>query len=170
MAQVDDAFGRVPIVRTFDPGMPLQWWRPRNEVVSGRDVVTSFRPMPDEVLSGVHDERFREWFEQAPDDVHIFWSYIHEPEPFLKDDTFTQAEYFAAWEHLADIADTVCSPKMHSTLILTGFTANEADIDYRDFDPGPEIVDVIGWDPYNGVYAPERTSRQVWSRLVEKGP
>ncbi|CAN5541195.1 hypothetical protein BH23ACT6_BH23ACT6_15530 [soil metagenome] len=156
LAQVDDAFGQVPVVRTFDPGMPLAWNRPRNKILEGRDIVTSFRPPPRDVLSGVHDDFFRRWFAEAPRDVHVYWSYIHEPEPLIAEGAFTRADYFAAWEHLAALADEGCNPRLHPTLILTGFTASNPDRDYRRFDPGPEIVDVIAWDPYNGVYQPER--------------
>ncbi len=160
MAQVDEAFGRVPIVRTFDPGMPLPWDAPRNQTVTGRDVVTSFRPMPQEVLSGSFDETFRAWFEQAPSDQTIYWSYIHEPEPLLDEGRFTQEQYFAAWEHLAEIAQSACRTNLHATLILTEFTASSPDRDYRDYDPGPEIIEVIAWDPYNGVFDPDRTFYQ----------
>lgn len=156
MRQVDQAFGQVPIVRTFDPGMPLPWDAPRNQVVAGRDVVTSFRPMPQVVLSGSYDDEFRAWFEQAPPDETIYWSYIHEPESLLDEGAFTQAQYFEAWEHLADIARDACRPNMHATLILTEFTASNSERDYRDYDPGPEIIDLIAWDPYNGVFDEER--------------
>ncbi len=50
--------GAVPLVRTFNPRMPLPWDAPRNRVVAGRDVVTSFRPMPQDVMSGSYDDDF----------------------------------------------------------------------------------------------------------------
>lgn len=167
LAQVDAAFGRVPIVRAFDPGMPLAWDEPRNRILQGRDIVTSFRPPPSEVLSGVHDDFFRRWFAEAPTDVHVYWSYIHEPEPLIAEGAFTREEYFEAWSHLRELADEACNHKMHPTLILTGFTASNDERDYRRFDPGPEVVDVIAWDPYNGVYEPERDYYESAESLLD---
>ncbi len=45
-------------------------------------------------------------------------------------------------------------------MILTEFTASNPERDYRYYDPGPEIIDLIAWDPYNGVFDPDRAFYQ----------
>lgn len=157
LAQVDAAFGRVPVVRVFDPGLPMAWSKPRTDVYDGRTMVMSFRPMPQEVLSGKHDAFFRKWFASAPEDRTIYWSYIHEPEPLIDSGRFTAAQYRAAWTRLENLADEACKPNMFSTLILTGWTAEPASgRDYRTYDAGKDVIDVLAWDPYNGATDKDR--------------
>ncbi len=52
---------------------------------------------------------------------------------------------------MADIAADLCRRNVHATLILTEFTDSNLGRDYCDYDLGPTIIDVIAWDPYNGV-------------------
>lgn len=157
LAKIDSHFGRVPVVRVFDPGLPMDWSRPRTSVYDNRTMVISFRPLPQDVLSGKYDAYFRSWFADAPKDRVIYWSYIHEPEPLIRDGRFSASEYRAAWKRLSTIADEACQPNMFSTLILTGWTANPSSgRDYRTYDAGPSVIDVLAWDPYNGASDPDR--------------
>ncbi len=157
MRQIDVAFGRVPVVRLFDPKLPMSWDSTRAKVTDDRSLVISFRPTPQEVLSGKYDSYFRNWFATAPSDQVIYWSYIHEPEPLIKSGAFTATQYKAAWKRLAGIADQACKPNMHATLILTGWTAEKASgRDYRTYDAGKDTIKVIAWDPYNGATDKDR--------------
>ncbi|OLT41883.1 hypothetical protein BJF86_02430 [Serinicoccus sp. CNJ-927] len=157
LARLDSAFGTIPVVRVFDPNLPFEWSHRRNDVLDGRTMVMSFRPMPQEVLSGRHDAFFRRWFAQAPEDRTIYWSYIHEPEPLIRDGRFTMSQYKQAWRRIESIADEACKPNMFATLILTGWTATPASgRDYRDYDAGRDVIDVLAWDPYNGASDPDR--------------
>ncbi len=158
VAGIDALFGNVPIIRVFDPGMPLPWTHRRTEMIAGRDLVMSFRPMPQEVLAGTHDAELRAWFEQAPSNVTVYWSYIHEPEPLIDQGKFTADQYRRAWQHIDQIADSVCRTNMYSTLILTGWTTQpESKRDWRTYYPGSDVIDVMAFDPYNGVHDPART-------------
>lgn len=157
LATVDRLFGRVPIVRVFDQAMAWPWDKPRAKMLAGRDLVVSFRPMPQDVLSGRYDAEFRLWFERAPENVAIFWSYIHEPEQLIDDGAFTADEYRLAWRHINMLADAVCRTNMYPTLILTGWTATAAsNRDWRAYYPGSDVIDVMAFDPYNGVHDPGR--------------
>lgn len=155
LAGVDAIFGKLPVVRVFDPGMVMPWDKPRTGMLAGRDLVISFRPMPQDVLSGKYDAELAAWFAQAPSDVTIYWSYIHEPEPLIANGTFTADQYRRAWQHIDAIADKACRSNMYATLILTGWTTlPAAQRDWRDYYAGGDVIDVMAFDPYNGASNP----------------
>lgn len=159
IAALDKHFGlTVPTVRVFDPGVPMSWSSPRTAAMKGRDLIMSFRPMPKEILAGRHDAAIKAWFQQAPSTSRIYWSYIHEPEPLINSGAFTAADYRAAWRHIDKIADSVCRTNMYATLILTGWTTEPASKrDWRSYYAGDDVIDVMAFDPYNGVHDPGRT-------------
>ncbi|WP_458040308.1 MULTISPECIES: hypothetical protein [Bacteria] len=151
--------GSVGAVRHFSPGLPFSWSSAKAELLKDRTLVLSFKAPPSEIVAGDHDAYFREWFASAPDDQTIYWSYFHEPENDIAAGDFTTEQYRAAWERLAAIADESCKPNMHSTLILTEWTMNPgSQRDYRAYDPGPDYVDVLAFDPYNALFDLERTT------------
>lgn len=158
VAELDSHFGMtVPALRVFDTGMVGPWSKPRTPAIKGRTLIMSFRPLPQEVLTGQHDAAFKAWFEQAPADSTIYWSYGHEPEPKILNGDYTAAQYRAAWQRLDKIADSVCRQNMYATLILTGWTTeSESKRDWRTYYPGGDVIDVMAFDPYNGVYDQER--------------
>lgn len=171
--EIDNAFGPVPIVRHFSPGMPFAWDSWQAEQLRGRDLVVSFKVHPTQITSGQHDAFFRNWFASAPADQTIYWSYFHEPENNINAGEYTAAQYRAAWAHLGEIFDDACRPNMHATLILTEWTMNPGSgRDYRTYDAGPEAVDMIAFDPYNGVWDPERdyyiTPEALLDHIVDK--
>lgn len=152
---MDAIFGTIPIVRVFDPGMVMSWDKPRTQMLAGRDLVISFRPSPQDVLSGKYDAEFAEWFAKAPSDVTIYWSYIHEPEPLIDQGSFTADQYRRAWQRIDSIADAACRPNMYATLTLTGWTTTDASKrDWRDYYAGGDVIDVMAFDPYNGASNP----------------
>ena len=154
----DEKFGRTAAVRIWDEPMPFSWSDQRTEHLSGRTLVMSFRPKPADVLSGKHDAELRKWFQQAPSTSTIYWSYVHEPETPIDDQrTFTADQYLRAWQHIDKIADSVCRQNMYATLILMGWTANPASKkDWRKYYAGDDVIDVLAFDPYNGVHDPDR--------------
>ena len=155
--QIDQTFGKVPVVRLFDPELPMGWSTTRAKLVRDRTALISFRPSPQAVLSGKYDSFFSNWFATAPDNQVVYWSYIHEPEPLINKGAFTATQYKAAWKRLVGIADKACKPNMFATLILTGWTAEPASgRDYRTYDAGKDTIDVIAWDPYNGATDKDR--------------
>lgn len=155
LADIDASFGTVPVVRDFFPGMPPAWNSSRAQLLRDRDVVISFKASPSAILSGQHDTYLRNWFATAPNDQTIYWSYLHEPEVKIKNGQFTPAQYRAAWEHVGELAEESCKPNMHSTLILTAWTIDpRSGRDYRDYDAGHDVVEVIAFDPYNALHDP----------------
>ncbi|CAG7606909.1 carbohydrate binding domain-containing protein [Leucobacter soli] len=155
---VDGVFGTtVDTIRVFDGGMVFPWSHSRTKMIAGRDLIMSFRPMPQDVLAGKYDKEFKTWFQQAPKNVTIYWSYIHEPEPLIDQGKFTAAQYRKAWQRIDAIADSVCRSNMYPTLILTGWTASSGSKrDWRDYYPGSKVIEVMAFDPYNGVHEPDR--------------
>lgn len=158
--------GRLPIVRVFWPTAPTRGaWSRQAPVLGNRSIVASFRESPRAVLSGRYDDRIREWFDQAPRGQHVYWSYYHEPERDIDSGTFTKRQYRRAWRHVSHIAAMACNPKLHATLVLTGWTAEpRADRDWRDYWPGKRFVDVVAFDPYNS--ASHRPKRYVEPRRL----
>ena len=157
LQKVDDSFGRVPLVRQFSTGLPSAWASHKMRSMEGRTIVTSFKVPPRDINSGKYDSYLRKWFATAPTDQDIYWSYYHEPEGEIKAGLFSATEYRQAWKRIGVIADDACKPNMYSTLILTGWTAKPASKqDYRDYDAGPEVIDVLAFDSYNGVNDPSR--------------
>lgn len=152
VAGIDAQFGRVPALRVFDPGMPVDWSSSRTQVLKGRTVVLSFRADPADVMSGAEDAALRKWFTEAPSDVTVYWSYIHEPEtPIDARKDYTASQYRSAWRHIDAIADSVCRQNMFATLILMGWTTVPgSNKDWRDYYAGSDVIDVLAFDPYNG--------------------
>lgn len=155
LAGVDAIFGKIPVARVFDPGMLMSWDKPRTQMLAGRDLVISFRPLPQDILAGKYDAELRAWFAQAPSDISIYWSYIHEPEPMIDKGTFTADQYRRAWQRIDSIADSVCRSNTYATLILTGWTTMSASKrDWRIYYAGADVIDVMAFDPYNGASNP----------------
>lgn len=153
LSELDSTFTKNPVLRIFDQNRPKAWSNSRNSLIKDRTVVISFNPSPQSVLSGQHDAYLRNWFASAPANQTIFWSYIHEPETKIKAGQFTAAQYRSAWKHIDQIADEQCHPNMIPTLILTSWTSKPASgRSYQTFDPGHDVVEVIAWDPYNGIH------------------
>lgn len=169
LSRIDSAFGRVPIVRDFYPSLPPNWGSRRAQLLADRDSVISFRASPQSVLSGRHDAFFKNWFATAPRSKTIYWSYMHEPESEVKNGEFTKTQYRAAWRRLDGFADRACKPNMHATLILSDWTVRpEANRNYRDYDAGKDVVDVLAFDPYNRIFQPN--SREYDSPQEILGP
>ncbi|MFN7150218.1 MAG: hypothetical protein ACK4V6_12155, partial [Microthrixaceae bacterium] len=150
--KVDSAFGRVPVVRTFDPSIPPQgaWSRRAPVLGSDRMIVTSFRVPPADVLAGKYDAQIRDYFSTAPSNT-ILYSYFHEADAEIaKYGTFTTAQFRAAFRRVVDIASSLCRGNLYPTLILTGWTASSSSgRHWTDFYPGTDYVSVMSWDPYN---------------------
>lgn len=158
VANTDALFGKIPVVRIWDPVMPFDWQNARTKILNGRTLVMSFRPSPKDVLSGKHDAELRRWFQEAPSTSTIYWNYYHEPEtPIDNEKRFTADEYRRAWRHIDAIADSVCRPNMYATLVLMGWTTRpESKKNWRDYYPGSDAIDVMAFDPYNGAANPGR--------------
>ena len=154
LAAQDRRFGGLDVVRVFYPGFPAPWSsRPE---LAGRNSVVSFKIPPASVLSGSYDSRLLQWFKTAPRTGNVFWTYWHEPE---NDAQLNKAQYRAAWQHISALSRQANNPRLHSTLILMGYTVRPGSgRDWHDWYPGSAAIDVMGWDVYNvgakkGIYS-----------------
>ena len=163
LAREDALFNGLDAVRFFHGGLPPAWPGPLE--VGARPLVVSFKGNARDHASGVHDAHMRQWFANAPRDRDIYWVYYHEPEDNIRDGEFTAAEYRAAWQNLARLADTAGNPRLYATQVLMQWSLVPASgRDWRDYYPGDGVLDVLAWDVYNydssaakGQYVPPAT-------------
>ncbi len=141
-------FGDLPVDRVYYPGLPKPW--PGNAGYSGTTVSVSFKATPQQVLSGTYDATLTSWFETAPRDRDIYWTYYHEPEDNIEAGDFTAADYRAAWQRISTLADKAQNPRLHATMILMCYTLTSySGRSFADYYPGSAYIDVLGWDCYN---------------------
>jgi beta-mannanase len=143
-------FGHLPIIRVYYTGMPdPNAWTTGAPAINKSAVVLSFRVLPSTILSGVDDAALAHFFDTAPTGHPIYYSYYHEPEPFIEAGTFTLAQYKAAWTHIVDIADAAHNPYLRSTLILMSWDLDpQSGIDWKDYLPSGNVISTLGWDAY----------------------
>ncbi|MFT4220213.1 MAG: carbohydrate binding domain-containing protein [Microbacterium sp.] len=147
-AYAKSSYGTPEVVRIFHPGAPPNWTAAT--VAKGADLVVSFKIAPKDVLSGKYDSKLRSWFQSAPTDVEIYWSYFHEPEDNITKGEFTAKDYREAWKRIVSISREECQPNLHATLILMDWTVDSrSGRTFSDYYPGSAYIDVLGWDPYN---------------------
>lgn len=144
----DSTFGKLGVIRVFYPSAPLAW--PGRAGSIKRPVVVSFKLPFDEINSGKHDTRLRNWFASAPDAYDVYWSLHHEPEDDIERNKFTPTQYQTAWRRVSGLAEQVGNDRLHATLIVMNFTlAKGSGRDFYDYYPGDGVVDVIAVDAYN---------------------
>lgn len=147
--RADVAYGPVTLFRVFYPGLPPPWPGSAADL-AGRAVHVSFKAPPPEIVAGVHDDALAAWFASMPPDRDIYWTYHHEPENNIEAGEFTADSYRAAWQRVAALAGRVEHPRRCATLVLMGWTLEPAaGRDWRDYYPGADVIDVLGWDIYN---------------------
>ncbi|MFC4783452.1 hypothetical protein ACT8ZV_03195 [Nocardioides sp. MAHUQ-72] len=147
LARIDAAYGPVGLLRIFGSWPPPTWTDLTAET-GARPLVISFRIPPDVVLSGSADARLTAWFRSAPTDRDIYWVYFHEPEDQSEKGWFTPEQFAAAWSHVAELAAAVDNPRLHATMVLMCWTADErSGRDWRSYVP-TSGVEVLAWDCY----------------------
>ncbi|MEP7024137.1 MAG: FlgD immunoglobulin-like domain containing protein [Actinomycetota bacterium] len=144
------AFGHMPIVRVYYPGLP-----PANAWTSGlagankSNVIVSFKALPGTILSGADDAALKQFFDSAPTGHTIYWTFYHEPEDNIEAGQFTLADYKAAWAHIAQLAGAANNPDLTATLILMQWDLIPASHrNWKDYLLGGNIIRVLGWDAY----------------------
>jgi FlgD Ig-like domain len=150
LAADTQAFGHMPIVRVYYPGLP-----PANAWTSGlaganhSAVIVSFKALPTTILSGADDPALKQFFDSAPTGHPVYWSFYHEPEDNIAAGQFTLADYKAAWAHIAQLAQAANNPDLTATLILMEYDLQPASHrNWKDYLPGGNIIKVLGWDAY----------------------
>ncbi|RKS72066.1 hypothetical protein BZB76_4879 [Actinomadura pelletieri DSM 43383] len=148
LGRMDDVYGGLETVRLFYRGVPPAW--PGNPNTGTRPPIISFKFAPKDILAGKHDKALTQWFTTAPRDRDVYWVYYHEPEDNIAAGEFTAADYRAAWRRLRSLADRADNPRLHATLVLMGWSLDPlSKRDWRDYYPGRDVIQVLGWDVYN---------------------
>jgi hypothetical protein len=150
LASATSEFGHLAAIRVYYTGLPdPNAWSSGAPGVNKSVVVVSFRVPPATILSGADDGALAHFFDTAPTGHPIYYSYYHEPEPFITDGSFTLAQYKAAWTHIVAIADAAHNPDLRSTLILMSWDLDPASgFNFRDFLPAGHVISTMGWDAY----------------------
>ena len=148
LTRLDARYGGLETVRLFYRGVPPAW--PGNPDLGGRPPIISFKFAPKDVLAGKYDRAMTQWFATAPRDRDVYWVYYHEPEDNIAKGEFTAADYRAAWRRLRSLADKAGNSRLHATLVLMSWSLDPfSKRDWRDYYPGRDVVQVLGWDAYN---------------------
>ncbi|GGT77316.1 MULTISPECIES: CBM96 family carbohydrate-binding protein [Actinomadura] len=148
LTRLDAAYGGLETVRLFYQGVPPAW--PGKPDTGKRPPIISFKLAPKDVLAGKYDRELTRWFATAPRDRDLYWVYYHEPEDNIASGEFTAADYRAAWRRLRSLADKADNPRLHATLVLMGWSLDPlSKRDWRDYYPGRDVIQVLGWDVYN---------------------
>ncbi|MGW1058716.1 hypothetical protein [Micromonospora rubida] len=170
LARSDRSYGPLRMVRVFYPGLPPAWSGSRADAAD-RTVVVSFKAPPGEVAAGRHDSRLAAWFRSVPHNLDVYWSYFHEPEDDIARGSYTAAQYRAAWQRLAGLADRAGNARLRATLILMCWTLNPSSHrTFEDYWPGGDAIDVLGWDCYNsgGKFNRYTDPAQVFTPMIAK--
>ncbi|MBE1534081.1 CBM96 family carbohydrate-binding protein [Actinomadura algeriensis] len=168
LAEAERRYGRLDMVRQFYPGKPGDWPGRFGDELGKRPTVVSFKMNPREILSGKHDDEMARWFAEAPDDRDVYWVYYHEPEDNIADGHFTAADYRAAWRRLGKLADRADNPRLKATLVLMSWSLEaESRRNWRDYYPGRDVIDVLGWDTYNLAKDRYQTPDEMYSKVLQ---
>jgi hypothetical protein len=96
--------------------------------------------------------------------------YYHEPEDNIENGEFSASEYRSAWRRIAGLADRTGNPRLWATLVLMCYSVNPGSgRNWRDYYPGGDVIDVLGWDCYNhghrkGEYA---APQNIYAKSIE---
>jgi hypothetical protein len=150
LAADTQAFGHMPIVRIYYPGLPAaNAWTSGLPAANKSAVIVSFKALPTTILSGADDAALKQFFDTAPTGHPIYWTYYHEPEDNIADGQFSVADYKAAWAHIVQLADAAHNTSLIPTLILMEYDLiPAAHRNWKDYLPGGNIIKVLGWDAY----------------------
>jgi hypothetical protein len=150
LRQDESEFGRLPIVRVYNRGLPKKnAWTTGLAAANDSAVIVSFKALPSKILSGADNRRLKHFFRTAPTGHRIYYSYYHEPEDNIANGQFTARAYRRAWGHIVKIARKVHNRDLRSTLILMAYDLKSASgRDWRNYLPRGGIINTLGWDAY----------------------
>ncbi|WP_255955265.1 hypothetical protein [Streptomyces odontomachi] len=156
----DARYEGLEAIRIYYGGLPQAW--PGKVDVGGRPLTVSFKAAPTDIIDNTNGtlDTLRNWFATAPVDQDIYWSYYHEPEDNIKNGEFTAQQYRDAWKVLAQAAAETNHPRLRATLILMEWSLQPASgRNWRDYYPGADTIDVLGWDAYSSTKPAPTTYR-----------
>lgn len=165
LREADARYGRLGMVRDFYTGLPKAW--PGRFGSDTRPTVVSFKMSPRDVIAGKHDRHMESWFKGAPTNRDVYWVFYHEPEDNIAKGEFSAADYRAAWRHLRKLADRAGNPRLKATLVLMGWSLEpKSGRNWRDYYPGRDVVQVLGWDVYNLAKKGYQSPAEMYGRVV----
>ena len=147
-ARAEATYGPLEVVRVFFSGLPAPW--PGRAALGSGAINVSFKALPTDILAGKHDAALKGWFATAPRDRDVYWTFYHEPEDNIARGEFTAADFRAAFRRLDQLADAAGNPRLKATPVLMHWSLEPASgRNWRDYYPGSDVADVLGWDVYN---------------------
>ena len=162
LAMKRSQFGRLPIVRVYLPGLPsTNAWSTGLAGANRSAIVISFKALPEDIILGYDNGALANFFDTAPRNVPVYYSYWHEPEDNIAAGQFTLADYLKAWADVVRIADAAHNTELHSTLVLMGWDVlPHSGRNWRSYFPPGNIISTISWDSYpvDGVGTPSPAS------------
>ena len=143
-------FGHMPIIRTSYSGLPAaNVWTTSPDAINKSAVIVSFTALPSAILSGADDTALAHFFDSAPAQRPIYYSYYSQPETPVLAHKFTYSQYRRAWMHIVAIARKAGNAYLKPTLILKASDLNSSSgVSWKSFLPGRHIIATIGWDAY----------------------
>jgi hypothetical protein len=151
LSQLTSDYGHMPVDRVYYPGLPADnaWSSSGKAGANNSEVVVSFKALPKDILSGADDASLSHFFDTAPTNHPVYYSYYHEPEDNIAAGQFNMADYRAAWAHVVALANAAHNPQLHATLILMAYDlASSSGRNWKDYLPGGGIIAALGWDAY----------------------
>jgi hypothetical protein len=152
LGQDEAQFGHLPIVHVYYSGLPPANAWSGTAGKAGAAVIASFAANPSAVLSGADNAALSHFFDTAPRNHRVYYSYIHEPEHAVNHEGLNVTLYREAWLHVAALAAKANNPELIPTLILEEY-------DLRLGSRGPAanrnwkqyitpVIKVLAWDTY----------------------
>ena len=107
LAMKKSQFGRLPIVRVYLPGLPsTNAWSTGLAGANRSAIVISFKALPVNIIRGYDSGALANFFDTAPRNVPVYYSYWHEPEDNIAAGKFeTMADYLKAWADVVSLAN-----------------------------------------------------------------
>lgn len=151
LSQDEAQFGYVPIVHVYYTGLPpANAWRGLAGQAHSA-VIACFSAKPSAILSGADDAALLRFFNGAPRNHRVYYTYIHEPEHAVNHNGLNVSQYRQAWLHVAALAARVRNPELVPTLILEEYdlrpsTRDPANHNWKQY--LTPVIKVIAWDTY----------------------
>lgn len=139
-SRVNTALGPLAVERIFNEG---SWTVP----ASGTAAIVSFTQDPAAVARGDFDDQIKA-FVQALDAATTYWLCLnHECDQSTR--PYTPADQVAGFQHFSTVVRGIGKTNVKLATILMSWTLDQVGPDHwRDWYPGPDYVDALGWDCY----------------------
>jgi hypothetical protein len=151
LSQDEAQFGYLPIIHVYYTGLPpANAWKGLAGQAHAA-VIACFSAKPSAILSGADDAALLRYFNGAPRNHRVYYTYIHEPEHAVNHDGLNVTLYRKAWLHVAALAARARNPELFPTLILEEYdlrpsTRAPANHNWKQY--LTPVIKAIAWDTY----------------------